>query len=55
MPYYDELKGGVILSIGNIKAKDIETVSKLLSNKGPNDRVRVQMITKNGELVRFIM
>jgi membrane-associated protease RseP (regulator of RpoE activity) len=55
MPYYDELKGGVILSIGNIKAKDIETVSKLLSNKGPNDRVRVQMITKDGELVRFIM
>lgn len=55
MPYYDELKGGVILSIGNVKAKDIETVSKLLSNKGPNDRVRVQMITKDGELVRFIM
>ncbi|MHA3786605.1 S1C family serine protease [Flavobacterium hauense] len=55
MPYYDELKDGVILSIGNIKAKDIETVSKLLSNKTPNERVRVQMITKNGELVRFIM
>ena len=55
MPYYDELKDGVILSIGNIKAKDIETVSKLLSNKTPNERVRVQMITKNGELVRFII
>jgi S1-C subfamily serine protease len=55
MPYYDELKGGVILSIGNVKAKDIETVSELLSKKGPDQRVRVQMITKNGELVRFIM
>lgn len=55
MPYYDELKGGIILSIGNIKAKDIETVSELLSKKSPNQRVRVEMISKNGELVRFIM
>jgi Do/DeqQ family serine protease len=55
MPYYDELKGGIILSIGNVKAKDIETVSELLSKKNPNQRVRVEMISKNGELVRFIM
>ena len=55
MPYYDDLKDGIILSIGNVKAKDIETVSELLSKKGPNQRVRVEMITKNGELVRFIM
>lgn len=55
MPYYDELKGGIILSIGNVKAKDIETVSELLSKKSPNQRVRVEMISKNGELVRFIM
>lgn len=55
MPYYDELKGGIILSIGNVKAKDIETVSELLSKKNPNQRVRVEMISKSGELVRFIM
>lgn len=55
MPYYDELKGGIILSIGNVKAKDIETVSELLSKKNPNQRVRVEMISKKGELVRFIM
>lgn len=55
MPYYDDLKDGVILSIGNVKAKDIETVSRLLSQKSPGQRVRVEMITKNGELVRFIM
>lgn len=55
MPYYDDLKDGIILSIGNVKAKDIETVSELLSRKGPNQRVRVEMITKNGDLVRFIM
>jgi Do/DeqQ family serine protease len=55
MPYYDDLKDGIILSIGNVKAKDIETVSRLLSQKSPGQRVRVEMITKNGELVRFII
>ena len=55
MPYYDELKDGIILTIGNVKAKDIETVSKVLSSKGADQRVRVEMITKNGELLRFIM
>lgn len=55
MPYYDDLKDGIILSIGNVKAKDIETVSSLLGKKSPGQRVRVEMITKNGELVRFIM
>ncbi|OYQ37771.1 serine protease [Flavobacterium cyanobacteriorum] len=55
MPYYEELKDGIILSVNNVKAKDIETVSKLLSDKSPNDRVRVEMLTRNGQIVRFIM
>lgn len=55
MPYYDELKDGIILSVNNVKAKDIETVSTLLGNKGPNDKVRVEMLMKNGQVVRFIM
>ncbi|KOS04662.1 serine protease [Flavobacterium akiainvivens] len=55
MPYYDELKGGIILSINNTKAENIDTVTEILSRKGANNRVRVEMITKNGELVRFIM
>ena len=55
MPYYNELKDGIILSIGNYKAKDIETVSKILSSKKANERVRVEMITKSGELVRFLI
>ncbi|MCO6148394.1 S1C family serine protease [Flavobacterium sp. NRK1] len=55
MPYYDELKDGIILTIGNVKATDIKTVSKVLSQKGPNEKVRVQMLTKNGELLRFLM
>ncbi len=55
MPYYDDLKDGIILTIGNVKATDIKTVSKVLSQKGANEKVRVQMLTKNGELLRFIM
>ena len=55
MPYYDELKGGIILSINNVKATDIETVSGILGNKGKNQRVRVEMLTKNRQVVRFIM
>ena len=30
--YANDLKGGIILSIGNIKAIDVESVSKALSN-----------------------
>jgi len=55
MPYYDELKGGIILSINNTKATDIETVSSILGNKAENQRVRVEMLTKRGQIVRFIM
>jgi len=55
MPYYDELKGGIILSINNTKATDIETVSGILGNKQQNQRVRVEMLTKSGQVVRFIM
>ncbi|MDV6167877.1 trypsin-like peptidase domain-containing protein [Flavobacterium sp. DG1-102-2] len=54
MRYYDELKGGIILSIGNVKAKDIETVSRLLDAKGDKG-MKVQMITQSGEIVAFIM
>ena len=55
MPYYDELKDGIILTINNTKATDITTVTEILSRKGPNDRVKVEMLTKNREVVRFIM
>jgi len=55
MPYYDDLKDGIILSINNVKAQDIETVSGILSQKDKNQRVRVEMLTKNRQVVRFIM
>lgn len=55
MPYYDELKDGIILSVNNVKANDIDTVSRLLSNKQANEKVRVQMVTKTGQVVTFLM
>ena len=53
--YEDELIGNIILSIDNIKAIDVETVSKLLSKKEENQTVRIEMINKNGEVMRVIL
>ncbi|RZJ73610.1 trypsin-like peptidase domain-containing protein [Flavobacterium sp.] len=53
--YKDELQGGVILSIGNVKLSDVETVSSLLKRFDDNQSVQVQLMTSNGELVRVIM
>ncbi|RYY30309.1 MAG: PDZ domain-containing protein, partial [Sphingobacteriaceae bacterium] len=55
MPYYDELKGGIILSLNNVKATDIETVSKMLSGRGKGQKVRVEMITQSGRVVQFLI
>ncbi|RYG44066.1 MAG: PDZ domain-containing protein [Chitinophagaceae bacterium] len=53
--YAGELKGAVILSIGNVKATDVETVNKLLSNFDDKQSVQVQLITAQGEMVRVIL
>ncbi len=55
MPYYDELKDGIILRIGNMKAMDIESVSKVLESKRPNQKIRVEMLTKAGRVVQFLI
>ncbi|NRT11370.1 trypsin-like peptidase domain-containing protein [Flavobacterium sp. 14A] len=55
MQYDNELRGNIILSIDNVKAKDIETVSKLLNDKEENKSMRLEMINKNGELIRIII
>jgi hypothetical protein len=55
IPYSTELKGNIILSIDNVKAKDIETVSKLLNNKEESQSVRLEMINKSGEVFRIII
>ncbi|SDW86119.1 trypsin-like peptidase domain-containing protein [Flavobacterium degerlachei] len=53
--YRDELKGNIILSIDNVKAKDIESVSKLLNKKDERQSIRLEMINKNGEVFRIII
>ena len=53
--YADELKGSIILSIDNVKAIDVETVSRALTNKDENQSVSIQMINKMGQVIRIII
>ena len=53
--YAEELKGNIILSSDNVKATDVETVSKLINKKDENQSVRIEMINKKGELIRVII
>ena len=53
--YESELIGNIILSIDNAKATDVETVSKLLTKKEGNQTARIEMINKNGEIIRVIL
>lgn len=53
--YADELQGNIILSIDNVKIKDVESASKLLNNKDDNQSIRIEMINKNGEIIRIII
>ena len=53
--YADQLKGGIILSVDNNKATDIETITKILSRKGENQRSQIELITVNGQVLRFLL
>jgi len=53
--YEEELVGNIILSIDNVKATDVETVSKLIDKKEENQTVRIEMINKSGEIMRVIL
>jgi len=53
--YANDLKGGIILSIGTIKAVDVETVSKALSNLDENQAIQIEMLTANGQVIRLIL
>ena len=53
--YERELLGNIILSIDNVKATDIETVSKIINNKEENQSIRIEMINQNGEIFRIII
>ena len=45
----------IILSIDNVKIKDIESASKLLNSKSENQSVQMEMINKRGEIIRIII
>jgi serine protease Do len=53
--YADDLKGAIILNIGNVQATDVETVSKLLSGIGDDQSVQLDVITRNDQRVRIII
>ena len=53
--YADELSGAIILKVDNIKAVDVETVSKIMSNKEEEEGVQIELITNNGQVVRMII
>ena len=53
--YESELVGNIILSIDNVKAVDVEAVAKILSKKEESQTVRIEMINKNGEIMRVIL
>jgi serine protease Do len=53
--YSQELKGNIIISIDNVKATDVETVNKILNSKDERQSTRIEMINKNGEVLRIII
>ena len=55
MQYANDLKDGIILSIDNVKATDVETVSRIMANKNDNQSIQVEMITANGQVIRLII
>lgn len=54
-PYYDQLKGGIILSVDNVKATDVESISKLLNRKDENQNVAIQMLNRSGQIIQVIL
>lgn len=53
--YAKDLTGGIILSIDNSQATDIETVSRILSAKQSNESAQIEMITAKGQVIRLIL
>lgn len=54
-PYYDQLKGGIILSIDNVKATDVETISRFLNKKEEKQNISIQMINGIGQIIQVII
>ena len=54
-PYADQLKGSIILSVDNVKATDVETISGFLNKKDQNQSIRIQMINRIGQIIQIII
>ncbi|MCA0350227.1 MAG: trypsin-like peptidase domain-containing protein [Flavobacterium sp.] len=54
-PYYDQLKGNIILSVDNVKATDVESISTFLNKKDENRSVNIRMIDKSGQVIQIII
>ena len=54
-PYYDQLKGNIILSVDSVKATNVETISRFLNKKDENQSVNIQMINKLGQIIQVIL
>ncbi|HLA55908.1 MAG TPA: PDZ domain-containing protein, partial [Flavobacterium sp.] len=54
-PYADQLKGNIILKIDDVKATNVETVSKLLEQKSEDQSIQIEMISKEGQILRVII
>ena len=55
LEYANDLKGAVIIKIGNTKAEDVETVSRMLSNISDSQSIQLELITTSGQRVRLII
>lgn len=53
--YANDLKDGVILSIDNVKATDVEAVNRIMSNKNDSQSIQIQMVTNTGQIIRVII
>ena len=55
LQYADELKGSIILNIDGVKVTDLETVSRILMNKDENQSISVNLLLKDGQMIRIII
>ncbi len=55
MQYANDLKEGIILSIDNVKATDVETVSRIMANKNDNQSIQIEMVTSSSQVIRLII
>lgn len=53
--YRDELIGSVLLKIGNVKITDLDVANRVMGQIPENQSVRIELLTKNREVVRLIL